>query len=97
MNNPTELPVWQALIAHQQQIFPLHMRDMFAQDENRFAKFSLTVDDLLLDYQHGLIYWLLVPVQDASDGSRKEYWRPKMQCLVHAFQDWNCEALLVRE
>ena len=50
MNNPTELPVWQQLVAHQEKIFPLHMRDMFAEDEQRFEKFSLTFGDLLLDY-----------------------------------------------
>src|SRR5688500_12566225 len=50
MNNPTELAVWQQLVAHQEEISPLHMRDMFAEDDDRFAKFSLIVDDLLLDY-----------------------------------------------
>lgn len=50
MNNPTELPVWQQLVAHQEKIFPLHMRDMFAEDEQRFEKFSLAFGDLLLDY-----------------------------------------------
>jgi thiamine kinase-like enzyme len=51
-------------------------------------------DDLLTDYQTGLIFWLLMPVQDRYDGSSKEYWWPKMQCLVAAFQDWHCEKLL---
>ncbi|HEY7356418.1 MAG TPA: phosphotransferase [Ktedonobacterales bacterium] len=53
-----------------------------------------TWDDLVRDYQIGLIYWLLVPVQDGADGSSKDYWWPKMQCLVAAFRDWRCEALL---
>ena len=51
-------------------------------------------DDLLTDYQTGLIFWLLMPVQDRYDGSRKEYWWPKMQCLAAAFQNWHCEKLL---
>jgi hypothetical protein len=51
-------------------------------------------EDLRTDYQHGLIFWLLMPVQDAADGSHKDYWWPKMQCLVAAFQDWHCEELL---
>jgi len=51
-------------------------------------------DDLVADYQHGLIFWLLMPVQDGSDGSLKDYWWPKMQCLIHAFNDWYCERLL---
>ena len=53
--------------------------------------------NLLTDYRLGLIYWLLVPVQDGADGSRKDYWWPKMQCLVAAFRNWRCEALLGME
>jgi thiamine kinase-like enzyme len=56
-----------------------------------------TWDDLQTDYQIGLIFWLLMPVQDGADGSRKDYWWPKMQCLVAAFRDWRCEELLERE
>ncbi len=53
-------------------------------------------DDLVTDYKIGLIVWLLIPVQDCFDGSSKEYWWPKMQCLVAAFRDWHCEDLLKR-
>jgi hypothetical protein len=52
-----------------------------------------TWPDLLTDYRTGLIYWLLVPVQDSYGGS-KEYWWPKMQCLVAAFREWHCAELL---
>lgn len=51
-------------------------------------------DDLLTDYKIGLIYWLLMPVQDCYGGSEKDYWWPKMQCLVTAFREWHCEDLL---
>src|SRR5581483_10065494 len=51
-------------------------------------------DDLLTDYRTGLIFWLLMPVQDYFGGAGKEYWWPKMQCLVAAFQDWHCHHLL---
>lgn len=53
-----------------------------------------TWGDLLLDYRHGLIFWLLMPVQDCYGGAGKDYWWPKMQCLVAAFRDWECERLL---
>lgn len=53
-----------------------------------------TWTDLLTDYRCGLIYWLLAPVQDRYGGAGKEYWWPKMQCLVAAYRDWACEALL---
>jgi hypothetical protein len=51
-------------------------------------------EDLVRDYQAGLIYWLLVPLQDRYDGSSKDYWWPKMQCLVAAFREWGCDELL---
>jgi len=53
-------------------------------------------EDLLQDYRHALIFWLLVPVQDKASGSSKEYWWPKMQCLVAAYRDWHCDGLVVR-
>ena len=51
-------------------------------------------DDLLTDYRHGVIDWLLVPLQDRMDGARKDYWWPKMQCLAGAFRDLGCADLL---
>jgi len=51
-------------------------------------------DNLLTDYKCGLIYWLLMPVQDRFGGASKDYWWPKMQCLLSAFHDWHCEELL---
>jgi hypothetical protein len=53
-----------------------------------------TWQDLLTDYRTGLIYWLLVPVQDRFGGAGKDYWWPKMQCLVAAFREWHCAELL---
>ncbi len=51
-------------------------------------------DDLITDYRASLVDWLLIPIQDAADGSRKDYWWPKMQCLAAAFRDWRCDELL---
>lgn len=51
-------------------------------------------EDLLADYRTGLIFWLLMPVQDGADGAPEAYWWPKMQCVVAAFQDWECTTLL---
>ena len=55
---------------------------------------NYTWDDLAADYQSGLIYWLLVPLQDRYDGAPREYWWPKMQCLAAAFREWGCAELL---
>jgi hypothetical protein len=51
-------------------------------------------EELITDYKHGLIFWLLMPVQDRYGGAGKSYWWPKMQCLVGAFRDWHCDGLL---
>lgn len=44
-------------------------------------------EDLLADYRIGVADWSTVPVQDAADGSRRDYWWPKMCCLLDAFSD----------
>ena len=36
-----DLPAWQALQEHQREIAEVHMRDLFAQDPQRFERFSL--------------------------------------------------------
>ncbi len=48
-------PAWQALAAHYQELSPVHMRDLFAQDPKRFETFSLRLDDLLFDYSKNRI------------------------------------------
>jgi len=50
-------------------------------------------EDLLADYRIGVADWLLVPVQDAADGSRRDYWLPKMSCLLDAFADHGAASL----
>ena len=79
MTNPTAVPVWQQLIDHQQKVFPLHMRDLFAQDENRFKKFSLKCGDLLFDYSKHRITDETLPLlfQLARDAD-VEGWRERM-------------------
>ena len=55
MSKLTQSPAWQALKAHQASIEPVHMRRMFADDPARFDKFSLRLDELLLDYSKNRI------------------------------------------
>lgn len=52
-------------------------------------------DDLVRDYRLSILDWLWVPVQDCYDGSGKAYWWPKMECLVAAYEDWQCKNLLI--
>lgn len=50
MSQLTLSPAWLALQAHYQEMQTVQMRHLFAQDPQRFARFSLYLDDLLFDY-----------------------------------------------
>ncbi len=47
---PTELPAWKALERHAADIGDLHLKDLFASEDDRFGRFSVEVDNFLLDY-----------------------------------------------
>ena len=51
-------------------------------------------DDLVVDYRLMLILRIFLPVWDASNGSPRAYWWPKLRCLTDAYRDWRCEELL---
>ncbi len=55
-------PAWQALVAHQDTLGKLHLRDLFAQDPGRFGKFSLEAGDLFLDYSKNFIVGETLPL-----------------------------------
>ena len=55
MKKLTNLPAWQALLNHKKQNESIYMRDLFAQDEQRFNKFHLRFNDILLDYSKNRI------------------------------------------
>jgi glucose-6-phosphate isomerase len=46
----TQSPAWIALQKHQQEMREVQMRTLFAQDPQRFDRFSLRLGDLLVDY-----------------------------------------------
>src|ERR1700722_9829756 len=50
MDKLTETEEWQALTQHYEQIRHCHLRELFAHDEDRFAKSSLNLDGLLFDF-----------------------------------------------
>ncbi len=50
MSALTDSPAWRALDRHHQEVAPIHLREMFAKDPNRFATFSLQLGDILVDY-----------------------------------------------
>jgi glucose-6-phosphate isomerase len=55
MSALVQSPAWKALEAHYKKVEPLHMRALFEQDPKRFEKFSLTFNDILLDYSKNRI------------------------------------------
>ncbi|WP_272522262.1 glucose-6-phosphate isomerase [Providencia sp. PROV202] len=54
--NPSQTAAWRALEQHFADMKNVHMRDLFAQDEQRFTKFSATFDDqILVDFSKNRI------------------------------------------
>ncbi len=75
----TSHPSWHQLNQHQKDMSAVKMRDLFAQDPNRFANFSLVVDDLLLDYsKHRITEETLQLLFQLARDSNIEAWRSKM-------------------
>jgi len=52
---PTETSSWKKLLAHFEETKHIHMKDMFKEDPERFEKFSIEFDDILLDYSKNRI------------------------------------------
>ncbi|MDC0612365.1 glucose-6-phosphate isomerase [Vibrio sp.] len=70
--NPTETAAWKALTAHFEQTKNTQLKDLFAQEPNRFDAFSKRFgDDILIDYSKNLItketLELLLDLADQTD------------------------------
>jgi glucose-6-phosphate isomerase len=52
---PTQTAAWRKLADHYAQIRSRQMRDLFAEDPGRFDAFSLTFEDMLVDFSKNLI------------------------------------------
>ena len=59
MTSPTQIKAttkaWHALQVHHENMSCMHMRDMFSKDAQRFEKFSLQSNHILLDYSKNII------------------------------------------
>jgi len=55
MSDLTQSAAWQALQSHFQEIQNIHLRDLFSRDSQRFDKFSLRFDEILLDFSKNRI------------------------------------------
>ena len=76
---PNDLSAWQALETHHGSIASVHLRALFADDPDRFRRFSLEACDLFLDYSKNRItadtMALLVAL---AREARVEDWRERM-------------------
>ncbi len=73
------LPVWQKLCLHQQSIASTHMRDLFANDANRFDKYSLKFTDILFDFsKHRINDETLPLLMQLAREANIENWRDRM-------------------
>jgi len=53
--NPTETQAWKKLEAHYEQMAGVQMKDLFAADGGRFDSFSLSLEDILLDFSKNIL------------------------------------------
>ncbi len=53
--NPTKTQAWKALETYYAEVKDVQMRDLFAQDAERFNKFSVTFENILVDYSKNRI------------------------------------------
>lgn len=79
MSKLTTSAIWQTLVKHQQEIAPKHMREMFDEDPQRFEKFSLRFNDILLDYSKNRITEeTMARLLDLAREAQVEQWRERM-------------------
>ena len=53
--NPVKTQSWKNLVDHYREIKNIHMKDLFKKDKNRFDKFSIKFNDLLIDFSKNII------------------------------------------
>lgn len=53
--NPTHTEAWKQLEGHFQQMQSVHMKELFAEDKQRFEHFSIQLDDILVDFSKNIL------------------------------------------
>ena len=70
---------WRALAAHAEAVRPLHLRELFAADSERFDRFSRRHDGLLLDFSKQRIdAETLALLHDLAVAADIDGWKRKM-------------------
>ncbi len=53
--DPTQTQTWKQLSEHYQKMKNIHMRDLFAADPERFSRYTIRFEDILVDYSKNII------------------------------------------
>ncbi len=53
--NPTETQSWKSLVDHFKEMKSIHMKDLFANDPERFNKYAIRFNDILVDFSKNII------------------------------------------
>ncbi len=79
MSTLTESPAWQALVRHRDASRDLQVRELFASDPQRFSRFSLEFEDLLVDYSKNRVTQeTMALLFDLARQARVFEWRDRM-------------------
>ena len=79
MSGLTSSTAWQALRQEAQAMAGTHLRDLFARDPQRFERFSLRIDDFLLDYSKNRVTERTLRLLfDLARQADLEAWRDRM-------------------
>ena len=72
-------PAWTALLDHFERVKKVHMVDLFEQDPERFSRYSLQFNDMLLDYSKNRVTDATMQLLfDLARQAGVEEWRDKM-------------------
>ena len=75
----TSLPSWKALLNHAEKTKQSHLNQLFAEDSQRFNKFSIKLPTLLLDYSKNLVTEeTMAKLVALANECELETWRKKM-------------------
>jgi glucose-6-phosphate isomerase len=79
MSTLTHSPAWLALARHRDTLADAHLRSLFAGDPSRFDRFSMQVDDLLVDYSKNRVSEeTMALLFDLARQARVFDWRDRM-------------------
>ena len=79
MSTRTQTPAWKALRDHHASLSTAHMRDMFAADPERFERFSICWEDMIVDYsKHRITPETMTLLLSLARESDVEAWRDRM-------------------